>query len=194
MKNIEEIKIYLLSRDILTTKAWEREFANVQNVEVACSDFGVFMATHKVGCVVSPANAYGLMDGGYDQAITDWFGEKLQQDVRRYISYNFYGEQPVGTSFIIDTGKDGVKLIHTPTMRYPERIRDPLIIYTCMRTCLMCACSNDVQSIVIPAFGALTGCVSADLVALMMKRAYDQLLNPPSYISWRYADSVHFKY
>lgn len=194
MKELKEIEIYLLSNNVLMVKAWEKAFTGVKGVEPVCSDFGVFMATRKVGAVVSPANAYGLMDGGYDQAITDWFGEKLQQDVRRYISDNFYGEQPVGTSFIIDTGKDGVKLIHTPTMRYPERIRDPLVIYTCMRTCLMCAMENDVESIVIPAFGALTGCVPAELVADMMKRAYDQLLNPPSYISWRYAKLVYIKY
>lgn len=194
MKELKEIEIYLLSNNVLMVKAWEKAFSGVEGVETVCSDFGVFMATRKVGCVVSPANAYGLMDGGYDRAITDWFGEKLQQDVRRYIMDNFYGEQPVGTSFITDTGKDGVKLIHTPTMRYPERIRDPLVIYTCMRTCLMCAMENDVESIVIPAFGALTGCVPVELVADMMKRAYDQLLNPPSYISWRYAKSVYIKY
>lgn len=175
-------------------KAWTAQFDGVENVEVVCSDFGRFMVGTKVDCVVSPANAYGLMDGGYDQAITDWFGERLQMEVRRYILSNFCGEQPVGSSFIINTEKEGVKLIHTPTMRYPERIRDPLVVYTCMRTCLMCAMQNGVKSIVIPAFGALTGCLSPETVAQMMKRAYDQLSDPPSYISWRYAKSAYFKY
>lgn len=175
-------------------KAWEEQFDGVKTVKVVCSDFGRFMVEGKVDCVVSPANAYGLMDGGYDQAITDWFGEELQMRVREHILSNFCGEQPVGTSFIIDAKKDGVRLIHTPTMRYPDRIRDPLVVYTCTRTCLMCAMQNGVKSIVVPAFGALTGCLSPQTVAGMMKRAFDQLSVPPAYISWRYAKSAYFKY
>lgn len=37
------------------------------------------MKTHegRIDAVVSPANAYGLMDGGYDKALTDYFGNDL---------------------------------------------------------------------------------------------------------------------
>lgn len=194
MVNLKDIKIYLLCNNSLFTDEWKEKFKGVEGVEVVLSDFGRFMVSNKVECVVSPANSYGLMDGGYDLAITEWFGDALQMKVREKILSEFFGEQPVGTSIIVDTEKDGVKLIHTPSMRYPERIRDPLVIYTCMRTCLICAMQNDIRSMVIPAFGGLTGCVTPKVVADMMRRAYDQLANPPEYISWRYADAVHFKY
>ena len=148
------------------------------------------MKTRQVQCVVSPANAFGLMDGGYDLAITEWFGNQLQERVQQYIIHHFYGEQPVGTSFLIDAGKDGQSLIHTPTMRTPQQILDPQVIYQCMRTTLMCAAEHNIESIVIPMFGGLTGGVRPQLVADMMWRAYQQLKNPPERIDWNYVEEV----
>ena len=194
MTNLEEMKIYLLCNNLRVVNEWKAAFDGVKNVEAVYSDFDKFMVQNKVDCVVSPANSYGLMDGGYDLAITEWFGEGLPMRVREKILCEFFGEQPVGTSIIVDTDRDGVKLIHTPSMRYPEKIRDPLVVYTCMRTCLICAMQNGIRSIVIPAFGGLTGCLTPKTVAEMMRRAYDQLADPPKYISWRYAQSVHFIY
>src|SRR5690606_12862050 len=68
-------------------------------------------------CLASPANSFGLMDGGMDQAITDYFGDQLQQRVQQYIIDEYYGEQPIGTSFIIGTKDERIPyLAHTPTM------------------------------------------------------------------------------
>lgn len=192
--NCESIKIYLLSNDFDMCCAWRTEFSGVKNVEIVCGDFLNFMQKYKVDCVVSPANGYGLMDGGYDQAITDWFGAGLQEKVQRYIVDRLYGEQPVGTSIIFDTGIDGVKLIHTPTMRYPERIVDPCVVYHCTRTCLMCAFENDIKSVVIPAFGAATGELTCDVVARMMHRAFVQLSDPPAKIDWDYARASRMRF
>ena len=193
-KRLENIKIYLLDRNAQMTESWGDYFKDMPNVVVVCDDFANFMNNNKVDCVVSPANSYGLMDGGYDLAITKWFGDNLQKKVQQYILANFYGEQPVGTSIIIDTDKDDIKLIHTPTMRSPGKIRDTLVIYQCMRTALMRAIENNVGSIVIPAFGGAAGQVEYDVIAKMMFRAYMQLLNPPSYLNWSYVNSSLFKY
>ncbi|MBQ7712992.1 MAG: macro domain-containing protein [Clostridia bacterium] len=142
------------------------------------------MRTHEVECVVSPANAFGLMDGGYDAAITAWFGEQLPKRVQRYILENYYGEQPVGTSFLIDAGRDGQKLIHTPTMRVPSKILDPAVVYQSMRTTLMTALGAGVRSIVIPVFGGRTGGVPDGLAAKMMWLGYDQVMRPNRTIDW----------
>lgn len=101
---------------------------------------------------------------------------------------HYYGEQPVGTSFLIDAGKDGRKLIHTPTMRTPQVIREPLIVYQCMRTTLMCAMENNVESILIPLFGGGCGEVHPKLIAKMMWLAYDQLRSLPTKLDWDYAE------
>ena len=71
----------------------------------------------------------------------------------KYIMDHLYGEQPVGTSILVDAGKNGQRLIHTPTMRTPEVIKDPRTIYHCMRSTLICAYQNNIRSIVIPFFG-----------------------------------------
>jgi O-acetyl-ADP-ribose deacetylase (regulator of RNase III) len=177
------MKIYILERNRRKAKVFEEIFEK-EMVEVVCDDFLDFMATTKVDCVVSPANAYGLMDGGYDLAITEWFGDQLQKRVQQYIIDNYCGEQPVGSSFIIEAGKDGQKLIHTPTMRVPSKIVDASIVYQCMRTTLMTAIKNDIKSIVIPVFGGLTGGVDDLTAAKLMWLGYKQVMNPNKKIDW----------
>lgn len=183
-------KIYLLERDPVKCGFLRLYFDRAPEAETVQDGFRHFMETHAVQCVVSPANAFGLMDGGYDLAITEWFGRQLQRRVQQYILDHFRGEQPVGTSFLLEAGRDGQSLIHTPTMRTPQRILDARVIYQCMRTTLMCAAEHAVESIVIPMFGGATGGVRPHLAADMMWRAYAQLKNPPERLDWAYAAEV----
>ena len=59
--------IYLLCRNLEMLVEWKQQFAECRDVDVVMDDFAHFMDTHKVQCVVSPANSYGSMDGGYDE-------------------------------------------------------------------------------------------------------------------------------
>ena len=136
------MKIYIIDQSFDKIKYAKVYFHGCDNVECVCDELNSFLDKHSVDCIVSPANAFGLMDGGYDLAITEYFGEQLQSRVQQYIIDNYFGEQPVGTSFIIDSGKPGCSVIHTPTMRAPQEIKEPLIIYQCMSTTLMCAIQN----------------------------------------------------
>ena len=102
---------------------------------------------------------------------------------------NLYGEQPVGTSIIVDAGRNGQRLIHTPTMRIPSEIKDSCLIYQCMRSTLICAYANNVESIVIPFFGGGCGNLHPNIVAKMMWKAYVQIHNPPQKLDWDYAYS-----
>ena len=81
-------------------------------------------------------------------------------------------------------------LIHTPTMRTPEIIKDPRIIYQCMRTTLMEAIKYQAKNIVIPAFGGLTGQVPYNVIAKMMKLGYEQIFNEPEKLDWKYAMEI----
>ncbi len=170
------MKIYILSLDKKVTDVLKVKFSNVNNVEVINAEFKDFMDTHNdVECIVSPGNSFGLMSGGYDKAIIDYFGNELEKKVQKYISNHLYGEQLVGSSFILKIPGSKKYLIHTPTMITPSPIKDPLVIYQSMRSTLITAIENNVQSIVIPAFGAATGEVSPILVAKYMKAGYDQI-------------------
>ena len=164
-----------------------------EDVEIVCDDFKHFVDTHpEVNMIVSPANSFGLMDGGYDAAITEYFGEELQEEVQRKIRSCWHGDQPVGTCLPVKIPFfEGKFLLHTPTMRTPSAIADHSIIYTCMRTAILTA--SDISksledSIVIPAFGAATGKVPYETVARMMWIGYAQVTGglPPE-INWGYA-------
>jgi O-acetyl-ADP-ribose deacetylase (regulator of RNase III) len=195
------MKIYLLDINKAMTDAWQKYF-DLLNVEVVNEDFAAFMNDHSdIEAIVSPANSFGLMDGGYDKAITNYFGPQLMKDVQDIIVKEWYGEQPVGTSISVPiTSKVYTKqvdeerviqynpiLIHTPSMRTPEQIVDYRIIYQCTRTTLIEALKQDVDSIVIPAFGGLTGRVPYDTIAKMMFLAYKQICNQPKELNWGYA-------
>lgn len=185
------MKIYLIERDYNKFKYLDLYFKTyAEEVTTVNCELEDFLKNNKVECVVSPANAFGLMDGGYDLALTKWYGTQLQERVQNYIIKNYYGEQPVATSFIIETKKDNQYLIHTPTMRTPEEIVDARIIYQCMRTTLIEAKKNNIKSILIPMFGAHTGKVKPQIVAKMMWKAYEQIKNPPKKIDWTYAELV----
>lgn len=56
-----------------------------------------------------------------------------------------------------------------------------------MRTTLIEALIQKVDSIVIPAFGGLTGNVPYDLIAKMMYLGYKQVFNKPEELNWGYA-------
>ena len=124
------------------------------------------------------------------------------EDVQQVIIEDWSGEQPVGTSISVPIRnrfvenqkgeRKNVILIHTPSMRTPERIKDRRIVYQCMRTTLIEAKKQEVDSIVIPAFGGFYGKVPPRVVAKMMYLAYNQINNNPTKICWRYADKIAF--
>lgn len=168
------MEIILLDNKREMCDAWEKYFGEFEGVKIIC-EFLEFANLDDVDCYVSPANSYGLMDGGYDKALTMLFGVELQRRVQDYIISNLYGEQQVGSSIIVDIPGEKKKLIHTPTMRVPARITDPEVIYTSMRSTLICALKNNVKKIVIPAFGGATGRLAPDVVAEEMFKAYFQV-------------------
>lgn len=74
-------------------------------------------------------------------------------------------------------------------MRIPSPIVDSEIIYTSMRSTLICALRNNIKSIIIPAFGGATGMVPFETIAREMFKAYIQIfkINIPVH-SWRDVD------
>lgn len=75
----------------------------MKNIYVCKETFEKFMEKNKekIECIASPANAFVYMTGGYDLAISNYFGWGFQKIVQRYIIDKYYREQPVGSSFLI---------------------------------------------------------------------------------------------
>ena len=182
------MKIYIIEKDKNKFKYLNIYFNDLENVSLINKDIKKVLKENKdIECVVSPANSFGIMDGGFDLALTEYYGIQLQERVQKYIIDNYYGEQPVGTSFIIETNKDNQFLIHTPTMRTPNKIKDKQVIYQAMRTTLIEAKRNNIKSIIIPMFGGTAGGCHPHEIAKLMRLAYDQINNVPDRINWSYA-------
>lgn len=137
-------------------------------------------------CVVSPANAFGLMDGGMDQALTDFFGPLLQQEVRHAIHHEYAGTQPIGTCLIVPTSHDDCPfLAHAPTMFLPADIRGSLYVYAAFRSIIVATTRNiHCGHVICPGLGTLTGNVPPQIAALQMKLAWIHTTNDLQHRHW----------
>lgn len=150
-------------------------------------------------CMVSPANSYGLMDGGIDLAISSYFGWDLMERVQDRIKSDYYGEQPVGTSMIVETGdKDHPYLAHTPTMRLPQEQRGTDVPYVAMLAMLQAVAKHnemfmDIGTVVVS--GLATGCgrVPFSSAARQMALAYETFVMEPENLSWQHAKQQYHK-
>ena len=188
-------------------QAFKKWFEGFPNVEVVFKPFEQM----EFDCVVSAANSFGLMDGGVDQCITDYFGVQMMKRVQQEIIENFYGEQPVGTSIIV-RGNQEVKfqggaivknkyVAHTPTMRIPMDIGKTTNPYSAMKAMLIAVETHNanidynvdskIDVVVCPGLGTNAGRVPAEVAAIQMSTALFHFLNPPKVIDWYYASQRH---
>jgi O-acetyl-ADP-ribose deacetylase (regulator of RNase III) len=195
--------------------AFQKHFAQFPQVEVV---FKPFEQT-EFDCVVSAANSFGLMDGGVDQCITDYFGIQMMKRMQEAVIKEYYGEQPVGTSMILrgnenfSFGEGGVLLknkyvAHTPTMRIPMDINRTSYVYSAMKAMLIAVEKHNeevdefkkhnienhntrIDVVVCPGLGTNAGRVPAEEAAKMMSLALHHFLNPPTSINWYYATQRH---
>ncbi|WP_202128692.1 macro domain-containing protein [Paenibacillus dendrobii] len=146
-------------------------------------------------CIVSPANSYGMMDGGLDKHIIEMFGVELMDTVQKYIIDNFAGEQPVGTSFVIPTNnKSHPYLAHTPTMRFPRSIVGTDNVYQSMKAMLIAInkfnqSQHRIDTVACSGLGTTTGRMNPLIAVKQMRLAYDHVLNVPKYIDWNFVNS-----
>src|SRR5688500_12939257 len=137
-------------------------------------------------CFVTAGNAFGLMTAGIDAAVIRRFGQGLMTKVQQRIMDDYFGEQPVGTAFVVPTGDQSLPfIVHAPTMRVPGNIHGTDKIYAATWAALLAiAAHNRVadDQIAIAAFSAMgTGFVGVpfDEGARQMAIAYQHFLEPP---------------
>ncbi|MGI4867052.1 MAG: macro domain-containing protein [Janthinobacterium lividum] len=187
-------KLVLVDPNAALCEAWATAFRSYPEVEIVN---GRFEQIPVFDCMVSAANSFGLMDGGVDLAITNYFGQALQARVQQVILARYTGEQPVGTSFIIETGHSAHPfLAHTPTMRVPMPIADTDHVYLAMKAMLQAvqdfnAAGERIQTVVCPDLGTATGRVPAAEAARQMALAYHYYRHPPQSLNWNAAAARH---
>jgi O-acetyl-ADP-ribose deacetylase (regulator of RNase III) len=169
-------------------EAWLDSFKELPHVTTYN---GKFQEVKEFDCLVSPANSFGLMDGGIDLAIRNYFGMQIQRNVRKVIEKEFYGEQPVGTSIIVFTENDDYPfLAHTPTMRVPMDISNTDNVYNATFAMFRAVANHNrhdkvrIKKILCPGLGTATGRVKPKEAARQMALAYKNFLKPTTNLVW----------
>jgi O-acetyl-ADP-ribose deacetylase (regulator of RNase III) len=180
------LQLILVAPNPLLFKAFQEYFAYFPNVKLVNESFEWLS---EFDCLVSPANSFGMMDGGMDAAIIKFFGLALEKRVQQRILEDYLGEQPVGTSFIVETEHPKHPyLAHTPTMRVPMTIDGTDIPYTAMWAMLLAVrqynrnVDRPINTIACPGLGTGIGRVPYREAARQMSLAYDHFLYPPKSI------------
>lgn len=189
-------KLILVDPHPTLCEAFEKRFAELPNIEVVNN---YFETLPEFDCMVSAANSFGLMDGGVDLAITRFFGVGLMRRVQEKIIHEYFGEQPVGTSMIVQTdSKKHPFLAHTPTMRTPMDIRGTDNVYLAMWAMLRAVhhhnetSAKTIRTVACPGLGTGVGYMAFDQAARQMALAYKNYLNPPGTINWGYASARQY--
>jgi O-acetyl-ADP-ribose deacetylase (regulator of RNase III) len=167
---------------------WQKSFSEFPEIKIIN---GKFELVKEFDCLVSPANSFGLMDGGIDLAIRNYFGMKVQYNVQKRIQKDFYGEQPIGTSIIVFTENEYHPfLAHTPTMRVPRDISKTDNVYNAFFA-MLTAVSNynknnkvRIEKVLCPGMGTATGRMESKEAARQMSTAYKNFLNPTTNMNW----------
>ncbi|MFO1407410.1 MAG: macro domain-containing protein [Steroidobacteraceae bacterium] len=179
---LTEVIVVGTNRDLVA--AWSEEFGGYPAVRVVHGS--IFDAD--ANTLVSPANSFGVMDGGLDGKLRDYFGPSIEQTVRERIRRDFDGELPVGLATVVETGHPRHRyLVSAPTMRCPTDVSLTINAYLAMRATLNAASRHpEPLSVAIPGFCALTGGMPPTQVARQMRIAYERVVvGLHSYRHWR---------
>jgi O-acetyl-ADP-ribose deacetylase (regulator of RNase III) len=188
-----DIELILVDPNEAVCRAWAPAFAEYPSVSII---HGRFESLPEFDCMVSAANSFGLMDGGVDLAITRFFGVQLMDRVQARILRDYLGEQPVGTSIIIETGHPKHPFVaHTPTMRVPMSISSTDNVYTAMWAMLLEVRRHNsssrvpIHKVACSGLGTATGRVAPPEAARQMAIAYGWYLDPVTLIDWTVAEA-----
>lgn len=184
------MRIRLVDHHAATVRAWERTFEDVDDVEVLEADY----FAHPADAMVSPANSFGIMDGGLDLAIRDALGFEVQKAVQRAIVERHHGEMPVGSAELVATGDARwPHLVIAPTMRIPESVAHTLNAYLAFRAALL-ACarhSTPITSLVCCGLGTGIGGMEPARCAAQMRVALEHVRRPARIPSFDQIHRVH---
>jgi len=179
-------KLYLIDSKPGLCDKWRQVFSSNPEVEVLSGDY----FQQSADAIVSPANSFGIMDGGLDLAIRNELGFQIETDIQEVILNKYHGEMPIGTAEIITTNHNKWSfIIAAPTMRIPQNIAFTLNAYLAFRAILI-AINNfnesepkkPIKSLVCSGLGTGIGSLEPVKCAAQMRAAY-KLIKEPARIS-----------
>ncbi|MHC5542197.1 macro domain-containing protein [Singulisphaera rosea] len=180
--------LWLVHPDEEMSDAFRRRFDGLPGARVVRARFEE-LEPHD--CFVTAGNSFGIMTAGIDAAVMHYFGEGLMRKVQHRIMDEFFGEQPVGTAFVVPTGHSSIPFVaHAPTMRVPGSIEGTDKVYNATWAALLAIHAHNRSSgpkidvAAMPAMGTGFGGVPYDEAARQMAAAYRHFLEPPHRLDW----------
>ena len=188
-------EIWLIHPDDAMCQAFRERFAGLPGVRVIR---GRFEDLEPHDCFVTAGNAFGLMTAGIDAAVVHRLGDDLMRRVQHRIMDQFFGEQPIGTAFIIPTGDPCIPfLAHAPTMRVPGSIEGTDKVYCATWAAFLAIQAHNqgddrpIEVAALPAMGTGFGGVPFGEAARQMAAAYRHFLDPPHRFDWQFVAQRH---
>lgn len=134
---------------------------------------------------VSPANSFGVMDGGIDEIYMEMFQgiqEFIQDEIKQKSFLKFYGKHtlPVGSAFL--SRFKNIQIVCAPTMSTPQNIeRSPQNVYYAMYAIIkVCEHLSDDTIVGVPGLGTGVGGLSGNESGHEIFKAFTK---PPTYPS-----------
>jgi O-acetyl-ADP-ribose deacetylase (regulator of RNase III) len=111
--------------------------------------------------------------------------------VQEVILDRYFGEQSVGTAFILETHDATLPyLVHAPTMRVPGSIEGTTNVYAATWAAWLSIAEHNamgeprIDRVALPAMGTGFGGVPPSEAARQMADAYRHFLEPPQRLDW----------
>lgn len=177
--------IFLIDRSQILVDCWKEQFKDCPSVEAIAGSY----FQRPADAMVSPANSFGIMDGGLDLAIRDELGFDVETNIQEVIVKKYHGELSVGCAEIVPTNdRRWPYMVAAPTMRVPEHVGLTLNAYLAFRAALLAVENHNkalgkrqIDSIVCCGLGTGIGKMSPMKCAMQMRAAY-QVMKMPSRI------------
>ena len=188
-------RIMLIDLHESLVRAWGEAFAAHPQIEARCADF----FAEDADAIVSPANSFGIMDGGLDAAIRHELGWHVETAVQERIVEKHHGELPVGSAELIATGHARWPfLVVAPTMRVPENVAQTLNAYLAFRAALLAVAQhnrespqNAIRTLIVPGLGTGVGSMDSRRCAAQMRIAFDHVSKPARIPSFSLIHETH---
>jgi O-acetyl-ADP-ribose deacetylase (regulator of RNase III) len=173
------MKIVLCDEKKEMADSWRKEFSGYKNIEIRHGN----ILEEKCDAIVSPANSFGFMDGGFDYQLREFFGKDIEKKLQKIIKEKYNGEILVGQAEIIRTGNEKIPyMISAPTMRAPMELeKGSLNVYLATKACYNAVKefnmgNRKINSIAFTGMGTGVGRFPHDISARQMRCAYDEIV------------------
>lgn len=182
-----------------------------ENIELLCSNFGLpksqieihskkFQEIDNFDAIVAAGNSFGIMSGGIDLHIKEFFDKKrfgrspsheldsfsVQHFVKEKIDQEYLSELPVGSSIVVETHvQEHPFIIYAPTMRAPMLLEPGNNnVYNSTLSAVTTIAKHNatherkIETVVFSGMGTGTGFYPLDRTAKQMVFAFMKLLYP----------------